>query len=57
MLNFLQYYFIVKTSYIATQSQNLSKAQANLKLALWSAEVESVKSSEMYAQLQELGLP
>ncbi|QFS48817.1 hypothetical protein [Nostoc sphaeroides] len=35
----------------------LSAAQANLKLALWNAEAESVKSNEMYIQLQELGLP
>jgi len=38
-------------------NQNLSTAQANLKLALWNVEAESVKSSEVYAQLQELGLP
>jgi hypothetical protein len=38
-------------------NQNLSRGQANLKLALWNAEAESTKSSEVYAQLQELGLP
>lgn len=38
-------------------NQGLSMAQANLKLALWNVEAESVKSSEVYAQLQELGLP
>lgn len=37
--------------------QNLSRAQANLKLALWDTEAESVKSSDVYAQLQDLGLP
>lgn len=38
-------------------NQNLSVPQANLKLALWNAEAESVKSIEVYVQLQELGLP
>ncbi len=38
-------------------NQNLSKGQANLKLALWNAQAESTKSSEVYAQLQELSLP
>ncbi|MEG4070688.1 hypothetical protein QUA42_25670 [Microcoleus sp. Pol11C2] len=38
-------------------NQNLSPGQANLKLALWNAEAESIKSSEVYAQIQELGLP
>jgi len=38
-------------------NQNLSTAQANLKLTLWNAEAESVKSSEVYAKLQQLGLP
>ncbi len=36
---------------------NLSKAQASLKLALWNAEAEFFKSSELYRKLQELGLP
>jgi hypothetical protein len=35
----------------------LSAAQANLKLALWNAGTESIKNSELYLQLQELGLP
>ncbi|MEP0859304.1 hypothetical protein [Trichocoleus sp. DQ-U1] len=38
-------------------NQNLSTAQANLKLALWNVKAESTKSSEVYAQLQELELP
>lgn len=38
-------------------NRNLSTAQSNLKLALWNAEAESVKSAEMYVQLHELGLP
>ncbi len=38
-------------------NQDLFTAQANLKLALWNAEAESIKSSELYAQLQELRLP
>src|SRR5689334_4030404 len=38
-------------------NQKLSIAQANLKLALWNAEAEPVKSSELYIQLQQLGLP
>ncbi len=38
-------------------NQKLSIAQANLKLALWNSEAELVKSSELYIQLQELGLP
>ena len=38
-------------------NQNLSKGQANLKLALWNAQADSTKSSEVYAQLQELSLP
>lgn len=38
-------------------NQELSTAQANLKLALWNAEAELVKSSELYIQIQELGLP
>jgi hypothetical protein len=38
-------------------NQNLSKGQANLKLALWNAQAESTKSSEVYAQLHELSLP
>lgn len=37
--------------------QKLSIAQANLKLALWNAEAETVKGSELYIQLQALGLP
>ncbi len=37
--------------------QEISTAQANLKLVLWNAEAEVVKSSELYIQLQELGLP
>ena len=35
----------------------LVPAQAKLKLALWNAEAESLKSSELYCQLQDLGLP
>lgn len=42
---------------IAAMKQELSTAQANLKLALWNAEAELVKSSKLYIQLQELGLP
>lgn len=38
-------------------NKKLSAGQANLKLALWNAEAESAKSFEVYAQLQELGLP
>ena len=38
-------------------NQNLSSAQANLKLTLWNVKAEVIKSSEVYAQLQELGLP
>jgi hypothetical protein len=38
-------------------NSDLSIAQANLKLALWNAEANSVSSSELYAQIQELGLP
>ncbi|WP_198805757.1 hypothetical protein [Leptolyngbya sp. BL0902] len=38
-------------------SQDLSTAQANLKLAIWNAEANSVTSSELYVQIQELGLP
>lgn len=38
-------------------NQRLSAAQANLKLALWNVEAETIKSSELYAQIQELGLP
>lgn len=38
-------------------SQDLSTAQANLKLAIWNAEADSVTSSELYVQIQELGLP
>ncbi|MBW4421695.1 MAG: hypothetical protein KME13_21145 [Myxacorys californica WJT36-NPBG1] len=37
--------------------QGLSTAQANLKLALWNAEAESISSSELYVRLQELRLP
>ncbi|MBW4582106.1 MAG: hypothetical protein KME42_21280 [Tildeniella nuda ZEHNDER 1965/U140] len=37
--------------------QNLSTPQANLKLALWNAEAESLSSSELYIKLQELDLP
>lgn len=39
------------------KSHELLTAQANLKLALWNVEAESVKSSELYMQLQELELP
>ncbi|HEY9625516.1 MAG TPA: hypothetical protein V6C78_34670 [Crinalium sp.] len=39
------------------ENREISLAQANLKLALWHAEAESVKSSDVYAQIQELGLP
>lgn len=38
-------------------SQDLSTAQANLKLAIWNAEADSVTSSDLYVQIQELGLP
>ncbi|MEP0872703.1 hypothetical protein NDA01_23060 [Trichocoleus desertorum AS-A10] len=38
-------------------NSKVSSAQANLKLALWNAEAESVTSSEVYVKLQELGLP
>lgn len=38
-------------------NQELSTGQANLKLALWNAQAESVKSSDLYMQLQEIGLP
>lgn len=37
-------------------NQKLSIAQANLKLALWNAQAELVNGSEIYIQLQELGL-
>lgn len=37
--------------------QELSTAQANLKLAIWNAEAESVKSGNLYIELQTLGLP
>jgi len=39
------------------ENRSLSTAQANLKLALWNAEAASVKSAEVYVELQELGLP
>lgn len=39
------------------KNRELSTAQVNLKLALWNAEAESIKSSDLYMQLQELGLP
>ncbi len=35
----------------------LSPAQANLKLALWNADANSVSSSDLYIRLQQLGLP
>lgn len=38
-------------------SQDLSTAQANLKLTIWNAEADSVTSSDLYVQIQELGLP
>ncbi|WP_066426932.1 hypothetical protein [Anabaena sp. 4-3] len=38
-------------------NQEFSAGQANLKLALWNAAAESIKSSEIYAQLQQLRLP
>jgi hypothetical protein len=38
-------------------NNDLSMAQANLKLALWNVEANSVTSSELYAQIQGLGLP
>ncbi len=38
-------------------TQELSIAQANLKLAIWNAEAESVKSGNLYIELQTLGLP
>lgn len=39
------------------KNKALLMAQALLKLTLWDAEAGSVKNSEVYAQLQELGLP
>jgi hypothetical protein len=38
-------------------NSNVSPAQANLKLALWNVEAESLTNSELYIKLQELGLP
>lgn len=38
-------------------NQELKTAQANLKLSLWNIEADSVKSSDLYMKLQELGLP
>ena len=32
-------------------NQSLSTGQANFKLAIWNAEADSTKSSEVYAQL------
>jgi hypothetical protein len=37
--------------------QELSIAQANLKLALWDAQAKAVGSSDLYIAIQELGLP
>ena len=39
------------------ENQKLSLAQSNLKLALWNAEADSITSSQLYAEIQELGLP
>jgi hypothetical protein len=39
------------------ENQKLSVAQSNLKLALWNAEADSITSSQLYAEIQELGLP
>jgi hypothetical protein len=39
------------------ENQKLSVAQSNLKLALWNAEADSIASSQLYAEIQELGLP
>jgi hypothetical protein len=38
-------------------SQALTLGQANLDLALWNAEAESIDSSDLYAWLRESGLP
>lgn len=35
----------------------ISPAQSRLKLAMWSAEVESLSSGDFYIWLQETGLP
>ena len=39
------------------ENQKLSVAQSNLKLALWNAEADSITTSQLYAEIQELGLP
>ena len=43
--------------WVIVMKQELSTAQANLKLAIWNAEAESVKSGDLYIELQTLGLP
>jgi hypothetical protein len=42
---------------LAMNNLNLSLPQAILKLALWNAEAAAVTSSELYMQIQGLGLP
>lgn len=37
--------------------QIVTQAQANLKMALWQVDAESVKSSDLYVWLSECGLP
>jgi len=39
------------------ENQKLSVAQSNLKLALWNVEADLTTSSQLYAAIQELGLP
>lgn len=39
------------------ENHKLSVAQSNLKVALWNAEADSITSSQLYAEIQELGLP
>lgn len=53
----IYYYCIISFTENVMDNKKLSAGQANLKLALWNAEAESVKSFEVYVQLQELGLP
>jgi hypothetical protein len=43
--------------WVIVMKQELSTAQANLKLAIWNVEAESVKSGDLYIELQTLGLP
>ncbi|MBK4731935.1 hypothetical protein JJD41_18965 [Oxynema sp. CENA135] len=37
--------------------QKLSPAQANLKMALWQVEADSISSKDLYVWLNDLGLP